>query len=130
MTDVNLQIFARSFDAVLQFVGEHHLGQLALAVDGVGAIVLIPVHIVELDGFDAQIIPEAGNNHDPASAGFELFEQFSAQQEVAVVVGSKLAFKPVNCQLLCGHLSNCSVADQRINSGQGREQIFRRSAHR
>lgn len=110
MADVDLHRFPGSPDAILQFIGKHHLRQLGLAVDRIGAVVLVPVHVVELDRLDAHVVAEAGHDHDPALRLFDAVKQHPAQHEVAVVVGAKLAFEAVDGQLLFRHLRDGRIA--------------------
>ena len=130
MADIDLNVLSRLRDAVLQFIGKHHLRQLALTIGGVGAVVLVPVHVVELDGAQAHLVAKARNHHDPARGLFDPVEQQPAEQEVAIVIGAQLAFMSRLGQLAAWHLRNGGVADQRVDPGNIAQKLCRSAAHR
>lgn len=111
MADIDPDFPAGGPDPVLQFIGEHHLRQLALAVGRIGAIGLVPVHIVELDRPEPHPVAKAGHDHDPAHRRLDAVEEHPAENEMAVMVGAKLAFEPVNGKLSRRHLRDGGVAD-------------------
>ena len=129
MADKDLDVLVRGLDSVLKFICEHHLRQLALAINGIGAVVLVPVHVVELDGPDPQFVAKAGHDHDPTFRLLDAVEEHPAKDEVTVMVGAELAFEPVYGEFLCRYLRDSRIADQRVDLGNGLEHHFHRCAH-
>ena len=129
MADIDLHPgFACRGQPVLQFVGKHHLREFALRVGPVLVIILVPVHVVELDCLDPHIIAKAADDHDPAFCRFDPVEQQAAQQEVAIVVRPEHAFVPVDSELLRRHLRDGRVADEGIDPGDGFQHFLCRRA--
>ncbi len=105
---------ASGLDAALELKREHGLCQLALVVRGHGVVLMVPVEIVEID---------------------LLRPQQTAQQKMAHVIDAELALKPVDRELLFGHLCDGSVAYERGNRisrsfQRPLEQLRRSLAHR
>ena len=120
MADIDLHVgLACRLQPVLQFVGKHHLRQLALRVGGVRAVARFPVHVIEPDRLQPHVVAEAGHDDDPAPERLDPLEEQAAEQEVAVVVCAQLALEAILGQLALRHLGDGGVADQRVDPGNG-----------
>ena len=96
MADVDLNVrFVRRSQPVLQLVGKHHLSQFALRVGFVRVVVLVPVHVVELDGLEPHIVAKASHDYDAALAFLDSLEQQPAKQEMPIMVRAQHAFKTI-----------------------------------
>ena len=117
MADEDLDILApRRGQAILQFVGKHHLCQLALRIGCVRTVALIPVHVIETDGFGAHVVAEAGNYLDPAFAFGDADKEQAIEQKMPVVVGAELAFEPFDGQLARWYLCDGRVIDPCVDA--------------
>ena len=130
MTDIDLYVrFARSGQPVLQLISKHHLRQFALRIGLIRVIVLVPVHIVELDSLDPHIVAQARDHHDAAVAFLDALKQQTRQQEVAVMVRAKHAFMAIHCEFLCRHLCDRCIAHECINSRDSLQHLGSCLAH-
>lgn len=129
MVDIGRDILVCCLDPILQLIGKYHLRQLALTINRIGTVVLVPVHIVEQDCLNAHIVAKAGHDHDPPLCLVNAIKEHAAEHEMAIMVDFELAFETILGEFLCRHLRDGSVADQCINPGNGPEQFVRRRAH-
>ncbi len=129
MADKDFYLAACRLDPVLQFIGEHHLCQLAVAIDLVRVIVVLPVHVVELDGFEAHLVAFTGDHDDPPVGGIDTLEQQPAQQEMPVVIHAQLTFETVDGELLSGNLSDGAISDEGFDLRDLLQHFRGRAAH-
>ena len=92
-------------------------------------VVLVPVHVVELDRFEPHLVAQAADHNDAACRFLDTLVKQPAEEEVTLVVCAELAFEAVIGELLRRHLRDGSVANQRVDSWDFFQYFRRRFSH-
>ena len=119
---------ARGGQPALQFVGEHEVGELGLAVPGDPPVAVLGLEVVEVDPPLPVIVAADGHHPGPGPPGHPV-EQQPAQREMAQVVDAELQLEAVGGDPVRRH-HDPGVVDQQVDALAGGPDLCGRRADR